>query len=279
MNGVVALDGEWVEPGSRRRFRYHSWRPAGAPQALLVIAHGFGEHGGRYRAVAETLAGQGIWVGVMDLWGHGRSDGQRGDVERVADYVKQLQGVTRDVFLPQSGCSSYALFGHSFGGLLAILWALDNPAALRRVVLQSPLLEVGFPLPRWETAAASFLATCWPTSSFSLHFDVAALSHDAAVIQAYRDDPLVHHVMTARTYHSMLRARDEAMARAASVRSPVLLLLAGADRVISIERARRWFDRLTCEKRCELFPDSYHELHHEPVRDEVLRHVRDWTLA
>ena len=279
MNGVSTLDGEWVEPASRRRLGYRCWRPAAAPRALLVIIHGFGEHGGRYQAFAEALAGQGMWVGAPDLWGHGRSGGQRGDVEQVAEYVRQLQGVTRDVFLPQSGCVAYVLFGHSFGGLLAILWALEQPQALRRVVLQSPLLEVGFPLPRWETAATSLLATCWPTCSFSLHFDVERLSHDAGVIRAYREDPLVHHVMTARTYRSLLRARDEAMARAASVRAPVLLLVAGADRVISVEWAHRWFDRLTCEKRCAVFPDSYHELHHEPVRDEVLRQVRDWTLA
>ena len=279
MSGVSSLDGEWVEPASRRRFSYRCWSPAAAAQALLVVIHGFGEHGGRYRPVAEALAGQGIWVGAMDLWGHGRSDGQRGDVGQVADYVRQLQGVTRDVFLPQSGCSSYVLFGHSFGGLLAILWAMERPSALRRVVLQSPLLEVGFPLPRWETAAASFLATCWPTCAFSLHFDVDALSHDPAVIRAYQEDPLVHHIMTARTYRSLLRARDEAMAHATSIRAPVLLLLGGADRVISLDWARRWCDRLTCEKRCELFPESYHELHHEAVRDEVLRQIRDWTLA
>ncbi|MBI2104693.1 MAG: lysophospholipase [Candidatus Omnitrophica bacterium] len=279
MNGVSSLDGEWVEPASRRRLAYRCWRPAAAPRALLIIVHGFGEHGGRHRAFAEALAGQGIWVGVPDLWGHGRSDGRRGDVEQVADYVRQLQGVTRDVFLPQSGLSSYALFGHSFGGLLAILWALEQPAELRRVILQSPLLEVGFPLPRWETAAASLLAACWPTCPFSLRFDVERLSHDAGVVQAYRDDPLVHHIMTARTYRSLLRARDEAMARAASIRAPVLLLLAGADRVVSIEWARRWFDRLTCEKHCEVFPDSYHELHHEAVRADVLQRVRDWALT
>ncbi|MEK7746580.1 MAG: polyprenyl synthetase family protein [Elusimicrobiota bacterium] len=48
---------------------------------------------------------------------------------------------------------------------------------------------------------------------------------------------------------------------------------------VSVEAARRWFERLRCVKRSVLFPGCYHELHHEPVRDEVLQLVHDWTLA
>ena len=77
----------------------------------------------------------------------------------------------------------------------------------------------------------------------------------------------------------MLRVRDEVVERAASLRTPTLLLCGAAARVVSVEAAQRWFDRLRCEKRRVLFPDCYHELHHEPVRDEVVRLIRDWTLA
>lgn len=278
MTGVRCLEGSWVDPASQRQFGYRCWQPP-SPRALLVILHGFGEHGGRYHAVADALAAQGLWVAAPDLRGHGRSAGPRGDIEQVAQYAQESQRMTRELFLPQSGLAQYTLFGHSFGGLLAIRWALDSPPGLRRVVVQSPLLEVGFPLPRWETLAAALLARWWPTRSFSLHLDVTALSRDPTVVQAYRDDPLVHHVMSARTYRSMLQVRDDVVERAASLRPPTLLLCGDADRVVSVEAAQRWFERLRCEKRRVLFPGCYHELHHEPVRDEVLRLVRDWTLA
>jgi alpha-beta hydrolase superfamily lysophospholipase len=67
--------------------------------------------------------------------------------------------------------------------------------------------------------------------------------------------------------------------RAGSLQSPVLLLCGGADRIISVKTSQQWFDRLRGEKRSVLFPDCYHELHHEPVRDEVLRLIREWTFA
>jgi alpha-beta hydrolase superfamily lysophospholipase len=44
-----------------------SWRPEGAPRALVVISHGMGEHVGRYGAVAGRLTARGC---VVDAPGH-----------------------------------------------------------------------------------------------------------------------------------------------------------------------------------------------------------------
>ena len=143
--------------------------------------------------------------------------------------------------------------------------------------MQSPLLEVGFPIPRWKTLAAVALATCWPSFPFSMDLDASALSHDASVVEAYRSDPLVHSAMSARTYDSILRTRDEATKRAPALRVPVLLLCAGDDRIISVAAAERWFERLTCRKQQRLFPGCYHELHHETVRHEVLDLIDAWA--
>jgi alpha-beta hydrolase superfamily lysophospholipase len=275
---VVHQEHAWVDPSSRRRLHYRLWRPA-TPRALLVLVHGFGEHGGRYASFAQTLAEQGICVAAADLWGHGRSGGAQGDIDEVSRYVEDGVRITHEVFLRESGQPRYLLFGHSFGGLIAILWALRESTRLTRLIVQSPLLEVGFPLPRWKTVLARVLAAYWPTASFSMNLDLGALTHDAAVIEAYRTDPLVHNTMSARTYVSMLRARDEAMRRAATLQVPVLLLCGSADRIISVGAAQRWFDQLRTEKSCVVFPDGYHELHHEPMKDAVQRHILAWILA
>jgi alpha-beta hydrolase superfamily lysophospholipase len=275
---MTGHEGEWVEPASGRRFAYRCWGPE-RPRALLVLLHGFGEHGGRYAAFAETLADQGIEVAAPDLWAHGRSGGARGDLGRAEPCVRQLQRMTDTVFLPRAGCSGYALFGHSFGGLLAILWSLEPPPALRRVILQSPLLEVGFPLPAWTVAAAALLRVCWPGAPFAVNLDVRALSRDPAVAASYASDPLVHNRMTAGTYGAIQEAERRAMAGASRCDRPTLLLLGEADRIVSVAAAHRWFDRLSCEKRRVVFPGGFHELHHEPVRDEVARLVSAWALG
>lgn len=277
MTGLGYREGVWVEPASGRRYHYRWWQPP-AVQALLVIVHGLGEHGGRYQALALPLAERGIMVAAPDLWGHGRSGGARGDLGEVADCVRHFQEMTARVLLPASGRTAYSLFGHSFGGLAALRWALDAPEGLHRLVLQSPLLEVGFPIPRWKRTSAAVLAGWWPAFPFSTRLEPEALSRDQAVVEAYRNDPLVHTSLSARTYRSMTRTRDDLMARAGMLRIPVLMLSGGADRIVSVDAAQRWLALVNCEKRSVRFPDCYHELHHEPVRDEVIRLTGEWIL-
>ena len=156
---------------------------------------------------------------------------------------------------------------------------MDAPVSLHRVIIQAPLLEVGFPIPGWKKAAAGLLAPMWPTCSFRLGLDLSKLSHDPAVETAYRADPLVHQAISVRTYWSLQHAKVDAFERAPALHAPTLLLCGTDDRIISVERAQQWFGRLTCPKRCVMFPGAYHELHHDAVREEVMRAVRDWTLA
>ena len=278
MSEVVYREGLWTTPASQRTFSYRVWRPT-TTRALLVVLHGFGEHSWRYHAVAETLVEEGFYVAAPDLWAHGRSGGVRGDLGDVPRCVAEIRRLTEEVFLPEAGQTHYGVFGHSFGGLAAIHWAVTAPPALRRVSVQSPLLEVGFPIPCWKRMAVSLLAGMWPTYSLSMNLDAEALSHDASIVQAYRSDPLVHNAISAWTYRSILRTRDEAFANARAIRVPVLLLCGTADRIISVAAAQRWFEQLACEKQYVAFPGSYHELHHEAVRDEVVRLVGQWTLA
>ena len=269
---------EWIGPLSRKRWRYRTWQPPDA-RAFLVILHGFGEHSGRYEPFAQALAAERIAVAAPDLIGHGRSEGRRGDIEDVAQCAREVSLLIEQIFQPAAGHMPYVMFGHSFGGLLAITMALQHPNGLARLVIQSPLLEVGFPVPRWKAAAATLLGRWCPTCTFPIDLDEAMLSRDPTVGQAYRQDPLVHNTMSIRSYRSILRAGHDAVERAGTLRVPTLLLCGGADRIISQEAAREWFGRLRCQKRSVEFPEAYHELHHEVVRDEALRLVREWTLG
>ena len=66
------------------------WRRA-EPRGTLVIAHGFGEHGGTYRHVAEALGTRlDMDVVAVDFRGHGRSPGRRGVVRRYEDLTDDL---------------------------------------------------------------------------------------------------------------------------------------------------------------------------------------------
>ena len=271
-------EASWTPAGGRGTTFYRLWRPAKSA-ALLVLVHGFGEHGGRYRPLAEALAAHHLAVAVPDLLGHGRSDGRPGDLRGLEECLAPVAALTRQVLLPLIGVPRCAVMGHSFGGLLAGFWALRQPDLFTRLVLQSPLLEVGFPIPGWKRTAARVCLALWPAAQFSMDLDLDNLCHDGEVIHAYRQDPLVHHLMSARAYAATLRARAEVVRRAEEFRVPVLLLCGDEDRIISVATAVAWFERLPVDKRLRRFPGMYHELHHEPVREQVIHQIADWILA
>ena len=64
---------------------------APSERARLVIAHGLGEHAGRYGNVVDRLLPKGISIWAPDHRGHGRSDGNRGHVEHFSQYVADLR--------------------------------------------------------------------------------------------------------------------------------------------------------------------------------------------
>lgn len=271
-------EGYWQDPATSRKLFYRLWRPASA-ERLVVVVHGFGEHSGRYEEFAQELAKLGWAVGCADLWGHGQSDGKRGDIGRFEDYLTDLDGIVSGLFLPRTSLVSYTLFGHSFGGLLGAHWAIRSPANLKSVVLQSALFQVGFPLPPLQEAMVRRLVMWRPSWTVSLSLNPHWLSHDPNVVQQYADDPLVHNHMTLRCAIAVEDAMREALAGASRIRVPTLVLCGDEDCVVSPAACKLFHERLTCEKRLRAFPHCFHELHHEPVFPTVIEEVAAWIRA
>ena len=135
-SGVVPEEDTFV--GVRGlRIHVRTWAPASPPRGVVVIAHGFAEHGGRYAAVAEHLVAEGLAVVAADHRGHGLSEGRRTSVVRFDDYVDDLTTVitrARDRWPSQR----LVLLGHSMGGLdRARLRGAPEPPARRARALRS----------------------------------------------------------------------------------------------------------------------------------------------
>ncbi|MGE3458066.1 MAG: alpha/beta fold hydrolase, partial [Kofleriaceae bacterium] len=67
-----------------------TFRPEATPRGSVVITHGYSEHCGRYREVANVIVRAGWAVLSYDVRGHGRSPGPRGYVDRFKTYVDDL---------------------------------------------------------------------------------------------------------------------------------------------------------------------------------------------
>jgi alpha-beta hydrolase superfamily lysophospholipase len=269
----------WSHPTTKRTLFYRLYQPAQS-RGLVVLVHGFGEHGGRYDAMASGLAQREWSVACADLWGHGRSGGERGDIERFADLLDDLDGLVTAQSLPATSHDRSTRFGHSFGGLLALAWAIRGmPSGCRCVIAQSPLLGVGYPVPSWKISLARGLAAAWPRLSLPIGLDPTWLAHDGEVIRRYRADPLVHHRITLRGYLALQEAMQHVREEAGQIALPTLMMYGTADRVISLAACQELFERLQSPKRLRVFEGCYHELHFESVQAQVIDEITTWMSA
>jgi len=256
------------------------WRPEGEPVAVLAVVHGYGEHGGRYRGLAEALAPKGCAVHVYDLRGHGLSGGRRGHVDRFTDYLDDTAEFLRAVREEQPGVPVH-LLGHSLGGLIAVAYVEDRQADVPAgLILSSPFLRLGMPVPPLKLGVVRLLSRVAPRMNIGNTLDPAALSHDREVVRAYGTDPLNHHVASARWAAEVVAAQGAALSAAGGIRLPLLVLYADEDFITDPLATRELFERAaSADKTARCYEGYYHELFNETGRNAVFADLTAWLEA
>lgn len=262
-----------VLPGGRR-LHVHDW-PCPEATAGVLIVHGLGEHGGRYGALAQWLVQRGYAVRSYDQPGHGRTAGRRGALAHPLELLDALAAVHAD-FAATLGAPPL-LLGHSMGGAVVLRAVLEGRVAPRALVLSSPALRTW--VPPWQQALVARLAHVLPGLPLRSSLPLDALSHDAAVVAAYRADPLCSGWITPRLATFLFDSGPHCIARASALRVPTLLLVAGADRLVDPRGSRAFADAavdapVTQHWYAALRHELFNEI--EPGRGEVLAHLASW---
>jgi acylglycerol lipase len=257
---------------------HREWLPDGDARGAVVIAHGINEHSGRYAHVAQRLARDGWVVAALDHRGHGLSGGRRAAVERFDDWVADLDRYVREVLV--AAPRPLFLLGHSLGGLIATVYALRHHDALDGLILSAPSVMPPRGMSPATVRAGRFLSR-WAANLPVVALRLDAVSRDAAVVKAYRDDPLVHlGKLRARTASEVLGAIGEVQRDIGLLHLPLLTLQGTVDLLVDPESAR-WVDEHTgaADHTLRIYDGLYHEVLNEPERDAVLDDVAGWLNA
>jgi len=186
------------------------WDSRGPVRGVVQIAHGMGEHIGRYLETIEALVSVGLTVYGNDHRGHGRTArdvadfgdfGEGGFDLLVEDMVRLSHMATEEnPNLP------FILFGHSMGSFAAQQYVLDHSREIDALILSGSGALDGL----------ARLATSAPEGSnvLNANFEPARtpfdwLSRDTAVVDAFMNDPLCFAQLQPKAFASFLGAASE----------------------------------------------------------------------
>ena len=271
-------DGRFTGSGGRSIY-FQCWAPEVTPVAVLLVAHGAGEHSARYRSLAQFFTGHNFVVAALDHNGHGYSEGVPGHVDSFADYLDDLSVFHRQISAQFTGVPMI-LLGHSMGGLIACNYLLGHQAEFAGAVLSGPAIKTDLQPGFIQMTLLRLLALLVPRLGM-LKLDAAGVSRDPAVVKDYIADPLVYHgKMSARMLRELFAGMDAVQAGASGITLPMLILHGGEDAMTSPEGSRFLQDHSgSSDKTLIIYPQLYHEIFNEPERAQVLDDVLSWCGA
>lgn len=249
--------------GRRGKIFVRRWGVTG-PKRIVVLAHGIGEHSGRYEHVAERLAADGAIVYAPDHHGHGRSQGERGLVDDFESMVDDVALVVDKARSEHNGLP-VALLGHSLGGLVATRYVQRGPHGLSALVLTGPFVGGN---PAFEGLLAMDPIPDVP-------IDTALLSRDPTVGEDYANDALVYHGPIARTSLETIFAAVDAVRSGPGFGAlPTLWIHGDDDQLAPLDVTRAAVEHVRGDQLEELIlPGARHEVLNETNREEVLDEV------
>jgi alpha-beta hydrolase superfamily lysophospholipase len=279
-----SLESFTASDGYRWRYRRYQ-RPVathGAPRGRVICLHGIQSHAGWYEHSSTALCYAGFEVCFLDRRGSGLNDEARGDApgfRRLIDDVAEFLAFIRS---PGRDGSNVPLFllGISWGGKLAAALQLSNPGLVDGLALLCP----GF-FPRVRPSLSdririALAGLAKPTRRFDIPLNDPELFTGSSHWQDFiRRDPLGLRQATARLLIESVRLDRflRNLPRHASI--PVLLLLAGADRIIDNAKTRSFVAEFkSSDKEIIEYPGAGHTLEFEADPSRFIGDLREWLV-
>ena len=214
--------------------------------AAFLYLHGIESHAGWFRDAAESLKNAGYPVYCFDRRGSGLNRENRGHpaghVPRGADLLDDLHawiGHLRTLHPTHS----FFLTGLSWGGKYALAYDFTHPGMIDGLVLITPGIKPKIGLRFGEKLAVFRDAIVSPRRQHRVPIRPEMFTGTPKHLEFIRNDPLRLHTVSAR-FLWQSRRMDRLFARDdGNNHAPVLLFLAGKDRIIDNEATRRFFAR------------------------------------
>jgi alpha-beta hydrolase superfamily lysophospholipase len=237
---------------------------------------GFNSHSGYYEWVGEQLAADGLAAYAVDLRGRGRSEGERFFVEQFSEYVGDAAQLVALAKAENPGLPVY-LLGHSAGGVVACLYALDHQSEIAGLICESFAFQV--PAPDIVLSVLKGVGHIAPHLHV-LPLKNADFSRDPAVVDRMNNDPLIaKESQPAETIAEMVRSDERLKKEFPKITLPVLILHGTADKATRFAGSQLFYDTAgSADKTLKLYDGAYHDPLNDTDKEIVIADITNWIV-
>ena len=262
------------------------WESRGPARGVVQIAHGMGEHMGRYADTVDALVAAGLTVYANDHRGHGLSahsqlgEFGRGGFELLVQDMVRLSEIARE----ENPDLPLLLLGHDMGSFAAQRYVIDHSHEIDGLILSGSgalegLARAALP----ETRGSNLLNAAFEPARTPFDW----LNRDQVVVDAFMADPLCFKELHPESLVSFLgtapRLCDPVALRKIRGDLPIYLLSGSEDPVGQQLRGLhtligRYRDAGLRDIAFDFYPGGRHEMLNEINRRQVQTRLLGWIF-
>ena len=267
----------YFEGRETKRLFYQYWLPDSSNiKAYIIALHGWGTHSDRMEVPAVFLTENGYAVYAFDIRGHWRNaDNNPGHIDSMEHVQKDIV-LFMDLVKKTSGDKKIFLMGHSFGALIALIFAANHPA-LPGVLVSSPLLRLAVNLSfskKLGKKIAGPISKISPTKTIDMVIEQNFLTSDLKILRKHISDDKKLEKISLRSAAEMERAMKWMMENASKLLCPTLVMQAGKDKMVEKGANKEFFENIKSKDKTYREYDGFlHELWNEKSRALVFREM------
>jgi lysophospholipase len=270
----------YFEGRETKKLFYQCWKSESKQiKAHIIAIHGWGTHSDRMELPAEFLTDKGYNVYAFDLRGHWRNAGDiPGHIDSM-DHIQKDIVLFSDLVKKDAGEGKLFLMGHSFGGLVSLIYAINHPS-LDGVMVSSPLMQLKMELSftkKLGKKLAKPLSKLSPTKVLKMVIDQNLLTSDLKILRKHISDDKKLEQISLRTAAELEQSMKWAMENANKLICPVLIMQAGNDKLVEKKATQDFYELIKIkDKQYKEYPDFLHELWNEKGRAQVYQDMYIW---